>query len=561
MAGGEMTPRPSEVSGEVSRGKSVLAARMQKAASAAPGSETSGGAPLQKAATGETASVASPSGASASAGPVPTPMEEGGGGGFRRWVYELLRQTPSWLVSTVLHAVMLLVLALITLPPPPSDELRELVVAPGEDEPVEMLETLDEPLEEINVEVTEAVFETTVPREMDISPMDQMEAAAVSVQLSDFGLEHAPRSDVLGQIGAFSGNAFEGRGAGKARLLAEAGGTEASEQAVARALEWLAAHQFPDGSWSFNHQLAPNCRGQCRNPGELADARIGATALALLPFLGAGQTHRQGKYRQQVQAGLYYLVNRMRVGPEGGSLFEPGGNMYSHGLAAIALTEAYAMTRDRGLYGPAQQALNFICYAQDPVGGGWRYQPRQAGDTSVVGWQLMALKSGHMAYLRVPPITIQRASRFLDSVQANNGANYGYTHPGEGPGTTAIGLLCRMYLGWPKDHPALERGVRWLVERGPSKTDMYYNYYATQVLRHMEGDLWKKWNNEIRDWLVNTQVREGHERGSWWVNGGHQTDKGGRLYVTCMATMILEVYYRHMPIYRKQSIEEAFPLD
>jgi hypothetical protein len=173
----------------------------------------------------------------------------------------------------------------------------------------------------------------------------------------------------------------------------------------------------------------------------------------------------------------------------------------------------------------------------------------------------MALKSGHMAYLRVPPITIQRASRFLDSVQANNGANYGYTHPGEGPGTTAIGLLCRMYLGWPKDHPALERGVRWLAERGPSKTDMYYNYYATQVLRHMEGDLWKKWNNQIRDWLVNTQVREGHERGSWWVNGGHQTDKGGRLYVTCMATMILEVYYRHMPIYRKQSIEEAFPLD
>ncbi len=198
--------------------------------------------------------------------------------------------------------------------------------------------------------------------------------------------------------------------------------------------------------------------------------------MALLPFLGAGQTHRQGKYRQQVQAGLYYLVNRMRVGPEGGSLFEPGGSMYSHGLASIVLCEAYAMTRDKGLYGPAQQALNFICYAQDPVGGGWRYQPRQAGDTSVVGWQLMALKSGHMAYLRVPPITIQRASRFLDSVQANDGANYGYTDPGTGPGTTAIGLLCRMYLGWPKDHPALERGSRWLAERGPSKTDMYYNY-------------------------------------------------------------------------------------
>lgn len=551
--------RPPSGTQQPQQAKSPLAARVQKASdrpstvSGGKGAVAPGKTPVSAAPAGERA----PSGEGAVpislAGKEPSP--------FARWIHGILRQTPSWLVSMVLHTVMLLVLALITLPPPPSDELRQLVVAPGEDEPVEMIETLDEPLQEINVEVTEAVFETTVPQQMDVSPMDQMEAAAVSVQLSDFGLERAPRSDVLGQLGAFSGNAFEGRGAGKARLLAEAGGTEGSEQAVALALEWLAAHQMPDGGWCFDQRVVPNCRGQCRHPGDLTNARIGATALALLPFLGAGQTHRQGKYRNQVQAGLYFLVNQMKVGPEGGSLHEPGGNMYSHGLAAIALCEAYAMTRDRGLFGPAQQALNFICYAQDPVGGGWRYQPRQAGDTSVVGWQLMALKSGHMAYLRVPPITIQRAVRFLDSVQANDGANYGYTNPGQGPATTAVGLLCRMYLGWPKDHPPLERGVRWLAERGPSKTDMYYNYYATQVLRHIEGDLWKKWNAQMRDWLVSTQAKEGHERGSWWVDGGHQTDRGGRLYVTCMAAMILEVYYRHMPLYRKQSVEESFPLD
>jgi len=458
---------------------------------------------------------------------------------------------------------MLLVLALITLPPAPEDLGRQLVIAPGLDEPLEEIEILEEePLEEINVEVTDAVFESTVAQEeMDVSPFDQMEAAAVSLQLTDIGLEHVPKSDILGRIGAFSGDAFEGRGAGKARMLASAGGTEGSERAVAKALEWFIRHQLPDGSWSFNHQLAPSCKGQCRHPGDLADARIGATAMAILPFLGAGQTHKQGKYRAQVQAGLYFLVNQMKVSPQGGSLFEPGGNMYSHGLAAIAICEAYAMTRDKGLYGPAQQALNFIAYAQDPVGGGWRYQPRQAGDTSVVGWQLMALKSGHMAYLHVPPITIQKASRFLDSVQRNDGANYGYTSPGDGPATSAIGLLCRMYLGWPKDHPALERGVRWLAGRGPSKTDMYYNYYATQVLRHYEGDLWKNWNNEMRDQLVNSQATQGHEEGSWYVDAGHQTERGGRLYVTSMATMILEVYYRHMPIYRKQSIEEGFPLD
>ncbi len=542
--------------------KSPLAARVQRTSDEvfSPG-QTHGSTVARQVASGAAGGVGSPiSGEQQTAG-IPPFAEGGRRGALRTWVYSALRQTPSWLVSMVLHMVMLLVLALITLPPPPSNELRQLVVAPGENEPVEIMETLDEAPTLIDVSVTEAVFETPVPQELDVSPADQMEAAAVSVQLSDFGLERAPRSDVLGQFGAFSGDAFEGRGSGKARLLAEAGGTEGSERAVALALEWLAAHQMPDGGWSFDQRVVPNCRGQCRHPGDLTNARIGATGLALLPFLGAGQTHKQGKYRQQVQAGLYFLVNHMKVGPEGGSLHEPGGAMYSHGIAAIALTEAYAMTRDKGLFGPAQQALNYICYAQDPVGGGWRYQPRQAGDTSVVGWQLMALKSGHMAYLRVPPITIQRAIRFLDSVQANDGANYGYVGPGQGAGTTAVGLLCRMYLGWPKDHPALERGVRWLAKQGPSKTDMYYNYYATQVLRHLENDLWKQWNNQMRDWLVNTQAKEGHERGSWWVDGGHQTDKGGRLYVTCMATMILEVYYRHMPIYRKQSIEESFPLD
>ena len=219
------------------------------------------------------------------------------------------------------------------------------------------------------------------------------------------------------------------------------------------------------------------------------------------------------------------------------------------------------MTRDRDLMAPAQAAINFIVYAQDPVGGGWRYSPRQAGDTSAVGWQLMALKSGHMAYLNVPPNTVAGAIKFLDSVQSESGAKYGYTSPGGGQATTAVGLLCRMYLGWKKDHPGLQRGVQYLSATGPSKGNMYFNYYATQVLRHNEGDEWKKWNEVMRDSLVASQGKNGHEKGSWMMKGGdHGTDVGGRLYCTSMATMILEVYYRHMPIYAKQASEDDFPL-
>jgi hypothetical protein len=244
-----------------------------------------------------------------------------------------------------------------------------------------------------------------------------------------------------------------------------------------------------------------------------------------------------------------------------GSLVQSGGNMYSHGLGAITLCEAYAMTNDRKLMAPAQASLNFIVYAQDPVGGGWRYQPRQPGDTSVVGWQLMALKSGHMAYLQVPANTVLGSMRFLDSVQSNDGACYGYTSPSNKLSTSAVGLLCRMYLGWKKDHPGLQKGAQIISESGPSKTDMYYNYYATQVMRHMGDPMWDKWNSVMRDQLINSQSKNGHMIGSWDVPaGGHVNERGGRLYVTSMCTMMLEVYYRHMPIYGKEAAEEDFPL-
>ena len=358
----------------------------------------------------------------------------------------------------------------------------------------------------------------------------------------------APGSSYRGPL---SGRAAESRG----WLEPKDGASEGSEKAVAAALKWLANHQMRDGGWSFNHAAAPRCQGQCRNRGSLQKARIAATSMALLPLLGAGHTQKTGEYKTTVKNGLYFLVRGMKVGRSGGSMHEPGGTMYSHGLASITLCEAYAMTHDKGLLKPAQAAVNFICYAQDPATGGWSYEPRHGGNTSVFGWQLMALKCGQMAYLRVPPIVVKKASLFLDSVQANGGATYGYMRPSAGSATTAIGLLCRMYLGWKRDNPALQRGVKKLSDWGPSNGNMYYNYYAAQVMHQWGGESWKKWNSVMRDQLVNSQSQAGHEKGSWSAARGHGR-RGGRLYSTSMATMILEVYYRHLPIYRKQSAEE-----
>src|SRR5262249_4944237 len=140
----------------------------------------------------------------------------------------------------------------------------------------------------------------------------------------------------------------------------------------------------------------------------------------------------------------------------------------------------------------AQGAIDYINYAQDPDGGGWRYEEKSPGDTSVTGWQLMALKSAQLAKLQTRSNVAPLINKFLDSVQDDGGATYGYRTPTTfRPGTTSVGLLCRMYLGWRKDNPALKQGVRNLSIKGPSinnDPDMYYNYYATQLMRHWGGE-------------------------------------------------------------------------
>lgn len=478
----------------------------------------------------------------------------------------MLSILPGWLVSMTFHMAMLIALAIYTLPAVDADALRQLLISTDEKQQDADLEELDnEVIEDLNIEVADDVLEFDPQAEAaDVSPVDDVAAAAVSVELSEIGLEHAPSSDLLAQVGAYSGGSLSGRGE-KARkaLLAGSGGTRGSERAVSAALIWLAKHQLPDGGWSFDHRKSISCQGKCRDPGSMADSRAAATGLALLPFLGAGQTHKSGKYEKTVRAGLYFLTLRMKVNRNGGSLYEKGGSMYSHGIASIALCEAYAMTKDRALLAPAQNAVNFICYAQDPSGGGWRYEPQMPGDTSVSGWQIMALKSGHMAYLVVPETVLQRAYGFLNLVEYDGGARYGYVNSNPGSASmTAVGLLSRMYFGWKKDNPALERGVQWLSETGPND-DVYYNYYATQVMRHWGGPLWEKWNKEMREQLIAAQVKEGHESGSWyWHRPLSNHEKlGGRLYCTALATLILEVYYRHLPIFGTQSTESEFPIE
>jgi hypothetical protein len=346
---------------------------------------------------------------------------------------------------------------------------------------------------------------------------------------------------------------FGGRsGATRQRLVEEGGGNSKSEAAVAAGLKWLVMHQAPDGHWSLD---GFNQHGHCNCTGFGIHNDIAATAFGLLPLLAAGETHKNPKaiYGKHVHSALKYLMSKQA---RDGSF---GGGMYAHGLASIAMCEAYGMTADPALRSSAQRALNYIRGAQSE-GGGWRYEPRQGGDTSVTGWLLMALKSGQLAGLEVDDPknpTFARAAKFLNSVSTSDGSGYGYLGPSPTPTMTAVGLLCRLYLGTGPRNSGIIGGIHYLKRTPPgSMNNSYYFYYATQVLHHVGGPDWEAWNPKMRDLLIARQdkgldAKKLHQKGSWSPAGDAHGGAGGRLMVTSLSLLTLEVYYRHLPLYHR----------
>jgi hypothetical protein len=349
-----------------------------------------------------------------------------------------------------------------------------------------------------------------------------------------------------------------------------------TEEAVEAGLEFLTRAQSPDGSWSLHDYRGKPPAERCR-----IQSNTAATGLALLAYLGAGYDHYDDKYKEVVRGGLEWLVNHQH---ESGDLYlaqdsysNQSARLYSHAIAAIALCEAYGMTGDERLKEPAQKSIDFIVRAQHREFGGWRYSavPNAQGydsDTSVSGWMLMALRSGELAKLNVPRETFERVENWLDRAAApgSRGARYVYDPKAQGadkqhgrlesPQMTSIGLLMRMYLGWDRTKPEMVRGADYLGETPPKAIEnastewqgAYYWYYATQVMFHMRGEHWQKWNERLHPLLTQSQRSEGPLSGSWDPDGPASdmwAQFGGRIYVTTLNLLSLEVYYRHLPIY------------
>ena len=383
---------------------------------------------------------------------------------------------PSWMISFIGHVALIVLLAFLVMPK--KEEITTALEASATS--AEAVETIDLDMADFDdaetAELSETDFEEVSP--IEVETMTEMETFD-SLETTEFvGAEEMVFDE--GEMGDFaavtgSGSELSGRVAGKKQALKEYGGSDASEEAVQLAIKWIVNHQLPDGGWDFDHRKGPGDHRGSPNPGDIENSRMAATAMALLPLLGNGQTHKVGNYKDSVRAGLEYLMSNGKRDPKfprGISYWEKdGGQMYSHGLCAIVFCEAFAMTKDPKLAPYAQGTIWFIEDTQDTIGGGWKYKPLERGDTSVVGWQIMALKSAKLSGLNINAKTWRGVDKFLNEVSNTNGSFYAYQGPPTGkhggPGQTAIGLLCRMYMGWKKDSPGLKEGCDWIGSRGP----------------------------------------------------------------------------------------------
>jgi hypothetical protein len=330
------------------------------------------------------------------------------------------------------------------------------------------------------------------------------------------------------------------------KLIADLGGTKESEAAVSRALAFMARLQEEDGRWGQG-----DAKGSTRGRHDVA-----ITGLAALCFLACDHTPtREGPYQKEMKKAIDFLLAQQK---EDGDL-RGGGDMYDQAIATLAVSEAAIMTQQDKYAQAAKKAAEFITKAQNRQTGSWRYAPQESGDTSVLGWQVMALHSAEQLGFAAPKETKEGALRWLNSVSATGSLKAGYQGALPTPTMTAEAVFSRILLGQQLTQVQLAEASAYLManppdDQSPPKGDVgkneYYWYYATLALMHMRCDSWAKWNEKMRDLLVARQQREGKLEGSWNPDSKYGA-RGGRIYTTSMAALTLEVYYRYLPMYKR----------
>jgi len=395
-------------------------------------------------------------------------------------------------------------------------------------------------------------------------------------------IEVTPEGAVVRKIDRYEGARAAALGlydkrtmANREQWIVNYGGSAESEQAVGEGLEWLARHQAADGSWS-SRCVGPGSASMCERPepctGPGDRYEMAQTGLALLAFQAGGHYYfNDAKYSETVRKGLDWMVAHQRsdgglIGsrPKGGYEHFHKHYMYEHGIAAFALADACAAAAALGQpeHEPyvrgATSAVRFIETNQH-FDGGWRYtpDPDRPGDTSVSGWQILALKSAAEAGIPVDELCLEKAGKFFRYRETGENGQTGYDGPlVQTDATTGVGMIARQFVMGEPDAPLIRDAAEYLADQAllrwkdpritAANTDYYLWYNCTLGMFHAGGEPWRRWNAIVRDRIIGLQRHSGCERGSW--DPGSRWGKwGGRIYTTSLAILTLQVYYRYTP--------------
>ncbi len=499
---------------------------------------------------------------------------------FNDVLAEQLRRAPYLLASALIHVLIGFIVAGFMLltkeetevhtitaqppPPPPEVEEEEPPPPPPEEEVVE------EPV------IQEAEIEETTEQEM-------LEETGDPDFTSDSPFEADQSNNAVG-LGGGAGGKYGGRGGRGGRR-----GRTKTDQAVADALKWLHDHQAPIGFWdSDEFMLYDKYPDKPPSDGKGNPAvDVGLTGLALLAFLGNGNTLASGPYRETVGKGIGWLRENQR---DDGLFGDEVGNptLYNHAIAAMAVGEAtYFAKQPPPLKKSLKKAVSVILNAQVPYAA-WRYSlvPNGECDSSITGWMVFALKTAEDNKIPIDKAAFEGAKEWFRTMEDPNTGRIGYAwgEGGGGPGSlpsrpaylmdkfpadkseslTAVGLLCRIFMTdtdkvkrW-EDHPNYEmmkKNADLIAAKLPrwdsdGSIDMYYWYYGTFAMNQWGGQHWKKWEKAISEALIPNQRREDKEDNFFgsWDPVGAWGEEGGRVYSTAICALILEVYYRYAQI-------------
>jgi hypothetical protein len=299
------------------------------------------------------------------------------------------------------------------------------------------------------------------------------------------------------------------------------------------------SHSFVEwGLWYLTGRQEDDGRWDAAKWGAGSASDVEVTALSLLAYLAAGYTGESGRFQFAVNAATKYLSSKQTESGLIGS-----SDLREHATAGLALTEYWAMTKLPALEKPVRQAHDYLRRCQLPSGA-WPSRKSTRPDDATDILTLMMLKSGKLAGIKLADQALKKAGACIQSkLDAPPKSQDLQPVPGA--------YLASFFSGAPDDQKRRET-LRAFLELSPRGVlgDPYACWFATLGSFNHGGSAWKSWDPKMKARIFGEFRTKGPDFGGW-LTGGEESQRLGKIGTTALRLLVLEIYYRYLPIYSK----------